>query len=421
MTSGKLAEAYQALLDAGASARLPDDDVRDEAATVAAGVCVSAPEAGTEWAKVFDLPVNRFGAHARQGAVYDGMATPLLQRLVRGGEAQPYAVALAGLAIEASSLDPDPSLACINKAGMIARMQLAAAGVAPTAVPYPSTVPATTETPDAPPPPPPQETLPELMAKLDALIGLTKVKDQVHRQVALLRVNQLRTAKGLKSPDVSRHLVFVGNPGTGKTTVARLVAGIYRALGILEKGQLVETERAGLVAGYEGQTAIKTSDVVKSALGGVLFIDEAYALSSDEYGAEAIATLVKAMEDHRDTLVVIVAGYTDKMAEFMEANPGLESRFGTTISFPDYTDDELVQIFQQLCKDADFTPTDECITTLRTRLKSEPRDEGFGNGRFVRNLFEHAVERQAWRLRSETSPSVDDLRCLKPEDFIDPP
>ena len=186
------------------------------------------------------------------------------------------------------------------------------------------------------------------MAELDELVGLEAVKGEIHRQVAVLKIEAKRVSAGLKVPTLTRHLVFVGNPGTGKTTVARLVAGIYRALGLLTKGQLIEVDRSELVAGYLGQTAMKTADVVKSAVGGVLFIDEAYALAGDQYGVEAVDTLVKEMEDRRDDLVVIVAGYPAPMAFFIAQNPGLASRFRTTIEFADYTDDELVGIFRVL-------------------------------------------------------------------------
>ena len=203
----------------------------------------------------------------------------------------------------------------------------------------------------APAPATPPRSLDDLLAELDALIGLQRVKREIHRQVALLRVEKLRVDAGLKSPTMTRHLVFTGNPGTGKTTVARLVGGIYQALGLLSGGHLVEVDRSELVAGYLGQTATKTAEVVASAAGGVLFIDEAYSLTAsgpggDQYGQESVDTLVKEMEDRRDDLVVIVAGYPAPMAAFIAANPGLASRFRTTIEFEDYTDDELVAILR---------------------------------------------------------------------------
>ncbi len=211
---------------------------------------------------------------------------------------------------------------------------------APTRPPRPQPPAEEPEEPAEPEPPP--KTVDELLAELDELVGLTAVKAEIHRQAAVLRVEGLRKDAGLAAPTITRHMIFNGNPGTGKTTVARLVAGIYRALGLLSKGQLVEVDRSEMVAGYLGQTAMKTADLVKSAEGGVLFIDEAYSLSGDQYGTEAIDTLVKEMEDKRDDLVVIVAGYPVPMAVFISQNPGLESRFRTTIDFVDYTDDELV-------------------------------------------------------------------------------
>ncbi|WP_088314095.1 AAA family ATPase [Kineosporia sp. R_H_3] len=265
----------------------------------------------------------------------------------------------------------------------------------------------------------PEKTLEEWLAELDALTGLTTVKAEIHRQSAVLRIEQLRAKQGLKSATITRHLVFNGNPGTGKTTVARLVGGIYKAIGLLSKGQLVEVDRSELVAGYLGQTAVKTSEVVASAIGGVLFIDEAYSLTGDQYGEEAIDTLVKEMEDHRDDLVVIVAGYPGPMAEFVAANPGLASRFRTTITFPDYTDDELVQIFTRLSTSQDYDATPECLARFREILAATPRGEGFGNGRFARNVLESAIGRHAWRLRDVADPTADQLRLLLPEDLAD--
>jgi SpoVK/Ycf46/Vps4 family AAA+-type ATPase len=265
----------------------------------------------------------------------------------------------------------------------------------------------------------PPKTLAELLAELDALTGLTEVKAEIHRQVAVLRVEGLRQKAGLKSVTITRHLVFVGNPGTGKTTVARLVGGIYRALGLLSKGQLVEVDRSELVAGYLGQTAMKTAEVVTKAAGGVLFIDEAYSLAGDQYGQESVDTLVKEMEDRRDDLVLIVAGYPDPMVLFIAQNPGLASRFRTTIEFGDYTDDELVEIFSDLAAAADYDVTPECLDRFRGILLSTPRGPTFGNGRFARNLLEAAIGRHAWRLREVAEPTLEQLRQLVPDDLED--
>jgi SpoVK/Ycf46/Vps4 family AAA+-type ATPase len=270
-------------------------------------------------------------------------------------------------------------------------------------------------------PEPEPKTLEELLAELDELTGLADVKAEIHRQVAVLRVEGLRAKAGLKSPTITRHLVFVGNPGTGKTTVARLVGGIYRALGLLSKGQLVEVDRSELVAGYLGQTAMKTAEVVASAVGGVLFIDEAYSLAGDQYGTEAVDTLVKEMEDRRDDLVLIVAGYPVPMAIFIAQNPGLASRFRTTIEFADYTDDELAAIFAGLAAASDYDVDEDCLTRFRTLLADTPRGPMFGNGRFSRNVLEAAVGRHAWRLRDVAEPTLAQLRTLLADDLDDKP
>ncbi len=268
-------------------------------------------------------------------------------------------------------------------------------------------------------PEPEPKTLEELLAELDGLTGLTEVKAEIHRQVAVLRVEGLRAKAGLRSPTITRHLVFVGNPGTGKTTVARLVGGIYRALGLLSKGQLIEVDRSELVAGYLGQTAMKTADVVTSAAGGVLFIDEAYSLAGDQYGQESVDTLVKEMEDRRDDLVLIVAGYPDPMAIFIAQNPGLASRFRTTIEFADYTDAERVEIFLGMAAAADYDVGDDCLARFKMILAVTPRGPIFGNGRFARNLLEAAVGRHAWRLRDIAEPTVEQLRLLIAADLDD--
>jgi hypothetical protein len=269
----------------------------------------------------------------------------------------------------------------------------------------------------------PEPSLEELLAELDSLCGLDKVKADVKSLINLVKVRRLRQQADLPVPPMSLHLVFMGNPGTGKTTVARLLARLYHAIGVLSKGQLVEVDRSGLVAGFVGQTALKTSEVVQKALGGVLFIDEAYALANEDapndFGKEAIETLLKAMEDHRDDLVVIVAGYTQLMGRFLHANPGLESRFNKYFYFEDYDGGQLMEIFRSLCEKNGYTldgEADRYAADLLERLYQE-RDENFGNARDVRNLFERAVSRQSDRVAALETPAREDLMALTADDL----
>ncbi len=262
-----------------------------------------------------------------------------------------------------------------------------------------------------------------LMAELDGLVGLEEVKKNVKSMMNLVKVRQLRRDNGLPVPPLSLHMVFLGNPGTGKTTVARLVGGLYAAIGALTKGQLVEVDRSGLVAGYVGQTAIKTQEVIASALGGVLFIDEAYSLASggeNDFGREAIETVLKAMEDHRDELVVIVAGYTGPMEKFLDSNPGLESRFNKYIFFDDYDGEELNAIFHMQCKKNGYELDEEAEAFAREFFDQmyAGRDENFGNGRDVRNQFEDMVVRQADRVAAMEAPSKEDLVRFTKADFL---
>ena len=267
----------------------------------------------------------------------------------------------------------------------------------------------------------PKEDMKDLLAELDGYIGLQTVKEEVHNLINMASVYQLRRQHDLPTTDMSLHLVFTGNPGTGKTMMARMMARIYRSLDILSRGQLEEVDRSGLVAGYVGQTAIKTQKVIEKAMGGVLFIDEAYALngrSENDFGQEAIDTILKAMEDHRDDLVVIVAGYTDLMDRFIHSNPGLESRFNRFLLFDDYTTDEMVEIFRMQCKKGCYQLTEEAQPLIRDYIAEESADDSFGNARGVRNLFEHVLVAQNNRLATMEKITREDLMTITADDVL---
>ena len=300
--------------------------------------------------------------------------------------------------------------------------------------PPPAPIPAPGPQTPAPSAPTEEPTTEALLAQLDELCGLETVKAEVRSLMNLVKVRQLREEVGLPTPPLSLHMVFLGNPGTGKTTVARLVAGLYKSIGVLSQGQLVEVDRAGLVAGYVGQTALKTQTVLQSALGGVLFLDEAYALagtdSANDFGHEAIEVLLKNMEDHRDDLIVIVAGYTELMGRFIHSNPGLESRFNKYFYFEDYTGDQLMEIFRSMCGKNGYTIGNETEKYAEEYFAAlyEERDENFGNARDVRNVFERAVARQSDRVAALEAPTkeqlmeltVGDLREEEPEETHTP-
>ena len=267
---------------------------------------------------------------------------------------------------------------------------------------------------------PPPENIEDLKAELNELIGLAGIKKEVNNLINMVTIYKLRQQNGLKTVDMSLHMVFTGNPGTGKTMIARIMSRIYRSLGILSKGHLVEVDRSGLVAGYVGQTAAKTSGVIEKALGGVLFIDEAYALngkSENDFGQEAIDTLLKAMEDHREDLVVIVAGYDGLMEKFIHSNPGLESRFNRYLHFDDYTVDEMLGILDLNLKKGQYRLTDDAREAARVYIvDANTSSISFGNGRGVRNVFERLLVAQANRLSACEAPTREDLMTITAED-----
>ena len=267
-----------------------------------------------------------------------------------------------------------------------------------------------------------QDEYSEALRELNGLIGLGTVKHEIEMLASLVRVQKMREAHGFKVPDISLHLVFAGNPGTGKTTVARLLGRIYKGLGVLASGHVVEVDRRSLVAAYVGQTAIKTTEIISKSLDGVLFIDEAYTLarfsSENDYGQEAIATLLKAMEDNRDRLVVVVAGYSEPMKEFIESNPGLQSRFNKYIDFPDYSADELNCIFARLVERNQYVLTSAATAEITKILAREHEESGSksANARLVRNVFEVVIQRHANRVALMPAPNADELQKITVED-----
>ncbi|MCD4524683.1 AAA family ATPase [Nocardioides sp. cx-173] len=464
-----LTAALDALSAAAAAAGVDTATARREGECLAATIAEPARGAFVDWSAATgrERSSEDFMDAASRGRRYRSAPTPTMSQLSLSGSAHApaYAKALSDVALAAATLGEE-NPRTVGNAATAAAAQLGEARAAPTldlpparepvpgvgdhflaqmrdqlttvqrnlagldlqqagARPEPSPpvaaapppAPAEPQPEDQPEPEPEPKTVEELLAELDELVGLTEVKAEIHRQAAILRVEGLRKEAGLSSPTITRHMIFNGNPGTGKTTVARLVAGIYRALGLLSKGQLVEVDRSELVAGYLGQTAMKTAEVVASAEGGVLFIDEAYSLAGDQYGQEAIDTLVKEMEDKRDDLVVIVAGYPVPMAVFISQNPGLESRFRTQIDFADYTDDELARIFGVMAGAAEYDVDDAVLDRLRELLAAVERGSSFGNARYVRNVLEAAIGRHAWRLREIETPTLEELRTLHADDL----
>lgn len=351
-------------------------------------------------------------ALARPAVIWRSSPPPGLRALVAAGldqQAEAYALYLVHVT----------RIACVQFAPDDIAATRAAGSMAATITRF-TPVSNTRLEPTAREPAVPDETADSVGAALDdleRLVGLEAAKREINEQVQLLRIAQMRSAAGLRNPTVSRHLVFVGNPGTGKTTVARIVGRIYAALNVVPDGHLVETDASGMIAGYVGQTAIKTAEQITKALGGILFVDEAYGLARNDFGLEAIDTLVKCMEDHRDNLVVIVAGYPQNMQGFLASNPGLDSRFPITITFEDYSAAQLLEILNRITADNDYALAEPADPVLRALIEKMMGQEGFGNARAMRNLFEAGVRRHAWRLKDVTDVSVDEMKTLTTADI----
>ena len=266
-------------------------------------------------------------------------------------------------------------------------------------------------------------TLEELLDKLDNLVGLLEVKEKVKDLIDYHKIRNMRSKNGLKLNYTTLHMAFTGNPGTGKTTVARIIGHLYKKLGLLSSGHFIEVSRTDLIAGYQGQTALKVKKVIDSAIGGVLFIDEAYSITendkSDSYGRECLTELTKALEDYRTNLVVIVAGYTEPMKKFFMSNPGLKSRFNTFIEFKDYNKDELMKILVKCCNEDDYKLTDEAYKKISSAIEEIPKTDNFSNGRYVRNMYEKMLMNQAKRLCNKKTISKEDLILLTEDDFRD--
>jgi AAA+ superfamily predicted ATPase len=411
---------------AEASAMFDDPEAAArEAFQTAAAIIALGDEAATnltQFADYLGWTADQTRALAGQGTVFRSSAPPTLRALIAAGhrsQVQAYSLFLVQVTRLTCVQFADADAGAARAASAIAATVTRTAPVSNTQLePAAATSAATPASAEVTPERGPDTTaVGEALDDLERLVGLEDAKREINQQVQLIRIAQMRERAGLRNPTVSRHLVFVGNPGTGKTTVARIVGRIYSALGVVSDGHLVEVDASGLVAGYVGQTAIKTKEQITAALGGILFIDEAYGLTRNDFGVEAIDTLVKGMEDHRDDLVLIVAGYPENMRTFIAANPGLESRFPTTITFADYTPDELLRILQRMCEDSDYTLAAGIESQVRELFADLATHQDFGNARTVRNVFEAAVREHAWRLRDVSEVSVEQMRTLTYEDL----